>query len=180
MQKKTLTVKKLLLMGVIIGVCVIAIAYFVIFTQHRRALEASRDGTLPRTKELASLHAYFTDNEGAHSYALQQQSDAPRGNVRAWSRLIYTENGKTEYILKRKQINMFVEGFDGLARRDILYELKCGKDPMEYAIIEVFEVDGQGKTLDYGKTGSSKDWEAIPQGTTVERLAQTVCSSIKK
>ena len=180
MQGKTLTVKKLLIMGVIIGLCVIAIAYFIIFTQHRRALEASREGTLPKTKELASLQPYTTDNEGVHSYALEQQSEAFRGNVRAWSRLIYTQNGKNEYILKRKQINMFTEGFDGLARRDILYEFKCNKDPMEYAIIEVFEVDGQGKTLDYGKTGSSKDWEAIPLGTTIDKLAQTGCSSIKK
>jgi hypothetical protein len=175
MQKKTLTVKKLLFMGVIIGVCVIAIAYFIIFTQHRRSLEASREGTLPRTKELASLQSYTTDNEGVHSYALEQQGESSRGNVRAWSRLIYTQSGKNEYILKRKQINIFVEGFDGLAWRDILYEFKCNKDPMEYAIIEVFEVDGQGKTLDYGKTGSSKDWEAIPQGTTIDKLAQAVC-----
>jgi hypothetical protein len=167
-------------MGVIIGVCVIAIAYFIIFTQHRRALEASREGTLPRTKELASLQTYSTDSEGAHSYALEQQREASRGSVRAWSRLIYSQSGKNAYILKRKQINMFVEGFDSLAWRDILYELKCSKDPMEYAIIEVFEVDGQGKTLDYGKTGSSKDWEAIPRGTTIEKLAQTVCPSIKR
>jgi len=75
---------------------------------------------------------------------------------------------------------MFVEGFDQLTRRDILYEFKCSKDPMEYAIMEVFEVDGKNKTLDYGKAGSSKDWEAIPQGTVIEKLAQTVCPLIKK
>ena len=75
---------------------------------------------------------------------------------------------------------MFVVGFDRLIQRDILYELKCRKDPAEYAIIEVFEVDDTGKTLDYGKTGSSKDWEAIPQGTTIDKLAQVVCPFIKK
>jgi hypothetical protein len=180
MQKKTLTVKKVLTMGAIIGLCVIAIAYFIIYTQHRRVLEASREGTLPMTKELAGLQFYINDNEGAHSYTLEQQNETSRENIRAWSRLVYTQSGKNEYILKRKQINIFVEGFDSLAWRDILYEFKCNKDPMEYAIIEVFEVDGQGKTLDYGKTGSSKDWEAIPRGTTIEKLAQTVCQSLKK
>jgi len=180
MQKKTLTVKKVLTMGAIIGLCVIAIAYFIIYTQHRRVLDASRGGTLPKTKELASLQFYTNDNEGAHSYALDQQNETSLGNIRAWSRLVYTQSGKNEYILKRKQINIFIEGFDQLTRRDILYEFKCTKDPMEYAIIEVFEVDGQGKTLDYGKTGSSKDWEAMPRGTTIEKLAQTVCPSLKK
>jgi hypothetical protein len=180
MQKKTLTVKKVLTMGAIIGLCVIAIAYFIIYTQHRKVLEASRGGTLPKTKELASLQFYTTDNEGNHSYVLEQQSETSRGNIRAWSRLIYTQDGKNSYIQKRKQRNIFVDGFDQLAQREILYEFKCTKDPREYAIIEVFEVDGQGKTLDYGKTGSSKDWEAIPQGTTIEKLAQTVCPSLKK
>lgn len=180
MQKKALTVKKVLTMGVIIGVCVVVIAYFIIYAQHRRVLEASREGTLPKTKELVSLQSYTNDNEGAHSYVLDRQSEVSRGNIRIWSRLMYTQSGKNEYIMKRKQRNIFVEGFDSLTQRDILYEFKCGKDPMEYAIIEVFEVDKQGKTLDYGKTGSSKDWEAIPPGTTIEKLAQTVCPSIKK
>ena len=180
MQRKTLTVTKVLTMGTIIGVCVIAITYFIIFTQHRRILEASREGTLPKTRELASLQFYTTDNEGAHSYALDQQGEASRGNIRVWSRLAYTRDGKNSYLQRRRQRNIFVEGFDQLTRRDIIYEFKCNKDPVEYAIIEVFEVDERGKTLDYGKTGSSKDWEAIPQGTTIEKLAQAVCPLIKK
>jgi len=180
MQKKTLTVKKVLTMGAIIGVCVIAIAYFIIYTQHKRVLEGSREGSLPKTKELTNLQFYISDSEGNHSYTIEQQSNAPRENIRAWSRLLYTQAGKDAYIQKRRQRNMFVEGFDQLTRRDILYEFKCSKDPMEYAIMEVFEVDGKNKTLDYGKAGSSKDWEAIPQGTVIEKLAQTVCPLIKK
>lgn len=180
MQKKTLTVKKVLAMGTIVGVCVIAIAYFIIYTQHRKVLEGSREGTLPRTKELANLQFYFSDSEGNHSYALEQQRETSQENTRAWSRLVYTQAGKNAYIQKRQQRNMFVEGFDQLDYRDILYEFKCSKDPVEYAIIEVFEVDRHGKTLDYGKTGSSKDWEAIPHDTTIEKLAQIVCTSITK
>jgi hypothetical protein len=179
MQKK-LTVKKVLTMGAIVGVCVIAIAYFIIYTQHRRVLEGSREGTLPKTKELANLQFYISDSEGNHSYTIEQQSDVHRENVRAWSRLLYTQAGKNAYIQKRRQRNMFIEGFDQLTHRDILYEFKCSKDPVEYSIIEVFEVDGKGKTLDYGKTGSSKDWEAIPQGTILEKLAQVVCPSKRK
>jgi len=180
MQRNTLTIRKVLTMGVIIGICVIAIAYFIIYMQHRRVLDASKEGTLPKTKELINLQSYTADNEGNHFYDLEQKTEISQENIRAWSRLIYTQEGKNNYIKKRMQRNIFVEGFDQLTQRDILYEFRCNKNPTEYAIIEVFEVDGQGKTLDYGKTGSSKDWEAIPPGTTIEKLAQTVCPSIKK
>lgn len=180
MQKKTLTVKKVLIMGAITGISVIVIAYFAIYMQQRKAFTASREGTFPKAKELASVQYYTTDNEGAHYYAPEQDTDVSRENIQAWSRLIYTTDGKNSYILKRRQKNMFVVGFDRLIQRDILYELKCSKEPAEYAIIEVFEVDDTGKTLDYGKTGSSKDWEAIPQGTTIDKLAQVVCPFIKK
>lgn len=180
MQRKTLTVGKILTMGAVIGVTVIIIAYFIVYTQHRKVLEGSRQGSLPRTKELVNLQFYASDNEGNHSYEIEQQKENPRGNIHVWSRLVYTPEGKKDYIQKRMHRNMFVEGFDTLARRDILYELKCTRDPMEYAIIEVFEVDSQGKTLDYGKTGSSKDWEAIPEGTNIDRLARAVCPMIKK
>ena len=174
MQRKTLTVKKVLIMGTTIGICVIVIAYLAIYAQQQRVIKASKAGTLPKSKELSSLQPYTTDNEGAHSYVVDNQSQVSLGNVRAWSRLVYTQSGKNDYILKRRQRNIFVEGLDRLTRRDILYEIRCSRDPAEYAIIEVFEVDEQGKTLDYGKTGSSADWEAIPQGTTIEKLAKAV------
>lgn len=164
-------------MGTIIGVCVVAIAYFAIYLQHYRTLEASRKGTLPKPKELTGLKLYTTDNEGSHSFLIEQSGDISSGNIRAWSRLIYTQNGKKDYIERRKQRNIFTEGFDSLVRREILYEFRCKRDPIEYAIIEVFEVDEQGKTLDYGRAGSSRDWEEIPQGTTIEKLANTVCKS---
>lgn len=180
MQRKTLTVKKVLIMGAITGITVIVIAYFAIYMQQRRAILASREGTLPKAKELASIQHYTTDHEGAHYYTVEQDGDVSRGNVRVWSRLIYTQDGKNGYILRRRQRNIFVEGFDKLKQRDILYEFRCTKDPAEYAIIEVFEVDVHSKTLDYGRTGSSKDWEAIPQGTNIDKLAQVVCPSLRK
>jgi hypothetical protein len=180
MQKKTLTVKKVLIMGAVTGISVIVIAYFTIYMQQSKAIMASREGTLPKARDLASVQLYNTDHEGAHYYTLDQGSNLSSGHARAWSRLIYTKEGKNGYILRRRQKNIFVEGFDKLVQRDILYEFKCAKDPAEYAIIEVFEVDETGKTLDYGKTGSSKDWEAIPQGTNIDKLAQAVCPSIKK
>jgi len=180
MQKKTLTVKKVFIIGAMTGISVIIIAFFAIYMQQRRAITASREGTLPRARELAPVHHYTTDHEGAHYYVLEHEPSLSNGHVRAWSRLIYTQDGKTNYILRRRQRNIFVEGFDKVAQRDILYEFECTKNPVEYAVIEVFEVDETGKTLDYGKIGSSKDWEAIPEGTNIDKLAQIVCPSIIK
>lgn len=179
MQRKVLTLKKVLTMGAIIGLSVIAIAYFAIYMQHRRAIEASRQGTLPRAAELAAVRFYANDSEGDHSYSLEQPKAGSSENLRAWSKLVYTQDGKKSYIQRRRERNIFVEGFDRLVHRNVLYEFKCQTDPREYAIIEVFEVDDQGKTLDYAKTGSSKDWGPIPEGTTIEKLAQTVCPSLK-
>jgi hypothetical protein len=62
-----------------------------------------------------------------------------------------------------------------LAHRFTLYDVKCGKKPRQYAILKVFEVSEDGRTLDYGKTGSQKDWEDIPPETIVDRLAKIVC-----
>ncbi len=57
---------------------------------------------------------------------------------------------------------MFIEGFDQLTHEISCTNSNATKDPKEYAIIEVFEADGKGKTLDYGKAGSSKDWKPSP------------------
>lgn len=180
MEPKKLSVKTVLLLGAVTGISVILIAYFAILMQERRTVKASREGTLPTSRQLDNLAYYTTDHEGVHHYALDRQADVSKGSLRAWSRLIYTSEGRNTYIERRRQRNIFVEGFDKLSRRDILYEFQCAKDPMEYAIIEVFEVDDAGKTLDYGRTGSSKDWEAIPPETTIDRLARVVCPAAKK
>jgi hypothetical protein len=70
---------------------------------------------------------------------------------------------------------MFTTGMETLAHRFTLYDVKCGKKPRQYAILKVFEVSEDGRTLDYGKTGSQKDWEDIPPETIVDRLAKIVC-----
>lgn len=180
MQRKQLTVKKVLTMGVVTGITVIVIAYFAIYTQQKRLIAASKAGTLPMAKPLTDLHHYVTDHEGTHHYAIERENTGSKGTVRVWSRLLYTDDGKKAYILKRRQRNIFVDGFDKVTHRDVLYELKCTEDPAEYAIIEVFEVNGEGKTIDYGRSGSSRDWEAIPEGTTIEKLAKAVCPTKSK
>lgn len=176
MQRKKMTVKSVLIMGVIVGISVIAISYFTLTMQHRRAVTASLQGTLPKVPELTGFREYAADREGKHHFVVDRREQQGSGtNVRAWSRLIYSEEGKKEYLLKRNQKNMFTIGFDRLIERNILFEFRCRANPPEYAVIEVYEIDDSGKTIDFGKTGSSKDWEEIPQGTTIEKLAGTVC-----
>ncbi len=74
-----------------------------LLTQHQEVLEGSREGTLPKTKELTNLQFYISDSEGNHSYTIEQHSDAPRENIRAWSRLLCLKPAKT-YIQKRRRI----------------------------------------------------------------------------
>ena len=179
-QKKPLTIKAVLIISSIIGIAIGAMAYFGAYMQQSKTIEASRAGNLPRMKELGGMQQYASDSEGTHFYALEQQNKTPAGNVRVWSKLVYTQDSKNSYIMKRRQRNFFIEGFDHLIQRNVLYEFACNNNPLQYAIIEVFEVDEKGMTLDYGKAGSSRDWGDIPQRTVIEKLAQIVCPSSGK
>lgn len=162
-------------MGIIIGIAVIVIAVIAIQLQQKRTLKASIEGTLPKMEEKTGWQALATDGEGEHHYVIDKRLGDPGQVVGAWDRLTYSKEGRQKYILKRQRNGLFTTGMDTLASRFTLYDLKCGKKPRQYAIMKVFEVSEDGRTLDYGKAGSQKDWEDIPAETIVDRLAKIAC-----
>ncbi|OPY00616.1 MAG: hypothetical protein A4E60_02197 [Syntrophorhabdus sp. PtaB.Bin047] len=175
LPRKTASFKTVLTIGVIIGIAVIVIAVIAIHLQQKRTLKASIEGTLPRMEEKTGWQALIADGEGEHHYIIEKRQGGPDQGAGAWERLTYSKEGREAYILKRRKNGMFITGMDTLARRFTLYNLRCDKEPRQYAIIKVFEVSEDGRTLDYGKAGSQKDWEDIPAGTIVDRLAKIAC-----
>jgi len=175
LSKKTLSFKTVLTMGVIIGIVVIIIAVIAITLQQKRTLKASVAGTLPRMEEKTGWQELFTDADGEHHYIIEKRKDQSGNVIGAWDRLTYSKKGKDNYILKRRSNGMFITGMDTLTRRYTLYYLKCGEKEQQFAIIKVFEASRDGKTLDYGKTGSQKDWDNVPPEAVVGKLAKIAC-----
>jgi len=179
--KKTPSFLNVLTIGVIIGVVVIIVAVIAIHLQQRRTLVASLEGTLPKMEEKTGWQSLTVDKEGEYHYVVERRPDQSLDTVSAWNRLTYSDEGRKDYILRRQQRGLFVVGMDALTHRYILYDFKCAAEPKRYAIIKVFEVSGKDdKTLDYGKTGSQKDWEDVPDGTIIGDLAKVACRQNKK
>jgi len=131
--------------------------------------------TLPSMEEKSGWQGLLTDAEGEHHYVVEKKPDQSGEVISAWDRLTYSREGRNSYMLKRRKGGMFTAGMDTLRYRYILFDLECASQPRRYAVMKVFEVAESGKTLDYGKAGSKKDWEDIPEGTIVDRLAKISC-----
>ena len=67
------------------------------------------------------------------------------------------------------------EGFDKVRHRNVLYELNCFSERGEYAILEILEMTKEGTRLDYAKVGTYKDWQFVPEGSTMEKLCKAAC-----
>ncbi|MBP6940729.1 MAG: hypothetical protein KBB65_03060 [Syntrophorhabdaceae bacterium] len=176
MLRKKPSVLHVVMFGISVGIAVVVIGYFVISLQHKRSLEASRKGLFPKMPEIGDVRQYASDSEGDYYYAENRtaQKTSPE-NKMIWSRLVYSEKGRNSYIYVRKQNGLFTEGLESLHQRTILYEFSCDKDKAGYAVVEVFEVGNDGKTLDYGKTGKDREWGRSAPGSPMEKLAGLVC-----
>lgn len=118
---------------------------------------------------------YGTDKEGKHLYQKVEGGKQSPGIVRVWDELLYSPDGRTAYIEKRKRYKHAFQGFDDVMYRMVLYELNCFSETKEYVTLEVFEVDRQGKTLDYARAGSYKDWQEVPGGSIIDLLHKATC-----
>jgi len=176
MLRKKPSVFHILMFGLSVGIAVVVIGYFVISFQHKRSLEASRKGLFPKMPEIGDLRQYASDSDGYYYYApgSSTKKTSPE-NKMIWGRLVYSEKGRNSYIDVRRQSGLFTEGLDNLHQRTILYEFSCGKDKTAYAVVEIFEVGKDGRTLDYGNTGKDREWGHAPSGSPMEKLAGLVC-----
>ncbi len=175
MSRKKAGLLHAVVVGLLVGVTVVVVGYIYLSYQQKRAAQASRDGVLPAVTEVREWTRYATDGEGEHSYSVQPVDNAPAGTVRVWHRVSYSREGREAYLAKRKRHGMFVDGFERLKVRLILYEFKCMEAKPEFVILEIFEVADNGKTIDYAKTGSHRDWGPTPEGSIQEQLAGVVC-----
>ncbi|MBA4389586.1 MAG: hypothetical protein C0399_01440 [Syntrophus sp. (in: bacteria)] len=118
---------------------------------------------------------YGIDVEGEHFFRFDASGKAFPDVLSVKTKIIYNEEGKKKYIEKRQKNNLPVQGFEELNSRTVLYGLNCISKKKEFCVLEVFELTKEGKTLDYAKAGSYKDWNEIPPGTVYEELHRVIC-----
>ena len=137
---------------------------------------AGKDKVLPSYAGRPGNWTYYgADKEGKHYYSKIEETTASPGIVRVWTRVDFSEEGKNLYLAKRNSVAMSLDGYGQLARRNILYELNCFSNRPEFSTQEVFDLTAEGKTLDYAKAGSYKDWQDVPPDSTLDKLCRIVC-----
>ena len=123
---------------------------------------------------------YGVDEDGEHSYRFDDSGKAFPDVLSVKTKIIYSEEGKKKYLEKRQKSRLPVAGFDNLHSRTVLFGLNCVSRNREICVLEVFELAKDGKTLDYAKTGSYKQWNQIPPDSVYNKLADIVCPEQKK
>ncbi len=138
--------------------------------------EANRDVPIPQeVVKISEWEKYGSDEDGDHSFRRDDAGPLSPGIVRVWNRLVFNQSGKEKYIDLRRKAGLPVEKYDQLTRRDVLYEINCFSAKRELRIMEVIELTADGKTLDYAKAGSYKDWSDVPPGSIFEKLCSRIC-----
>ncbi len=124
---------------------------------------------------VADWKQYGKDSEGDHFYKPDPSRPTSMGIVVVWDQLVFTPEGKEQYIRKREKAGFKTEGYDRLSHRNVLYELNCFSKKREYSAQEVFELTKEGKQLDYARAGTYKDWQEVPAGSLIDQLCAIVC-----
>jgi hypothetical protein len=123
---------------------------------------------------------FGTDIDGDHFYRFDESSKEHPDVLSVKTRLVYSEEGKKRYIDARRQAKLPTQSLEQLDSRTVLYGLNCVSKRREICVLEVFELTKDGKTLDYAKTGSYKDWSVIPEGTVYDELQRVICPERKE
>jgi hypothetical protein len=118
---------------------------------------------------------YGSDTDGAHYYKAAAESNPSPGIVRVWTQVVYNQEGKQRYIDKRGTYKFSTAGYEDFSHRNVLYEINCFSKKKEVCIQEVRELTKDGKSLDYAKAGTYKDWSDIPPGSVYETLYRKAC-----
>jgi len=154
---------------------ILIIAVFFIMWLKGQAEKSTIPTVVVQTKDWKK---YASDSDGDYYYKMDAKESSP-GIVRVWSQVVFNEQGKEKYLQKRQQSGFSIEGYKQLSHRSVLYELNCFSARKEICIQEVLELSKDGKTLDYAKAGTYKDWSDIPPGSVYETLYTTVCPEKK-
>ncbi len=122
---------------------------------------------------------YGTDQDGDHYYRFDESSKAFPDVLSVKTKIVYSESGKKNYIERRRINHLATEGLEALHSRTVLYGLNCVSKEPELVVLEVFELTKDGKTLDYARTGSYKNWSHIPPESVYMELRRIVCPAQK-
>jgi hypothetical protein len=123
---------------------------------------------------------FGTDTDGDHFYRFDESSKNFPDVLSVKTRLVYSEEGKNRYVEARRKAKLPTQGLEQLDSRTVLYGLNCVSKTKEICVLEIFELTKEGKTLDYAKSGSYRDWSVIPEGTVYDELHRVICPEKKE
>ena len=115
---------------------------------------------------------YGTDEDGDHFYRFDQSSKAFPDVLSVKTKIIYSEEGKKNYIAKRQKNSLPVQGFENLYARTVLYGLNCVSEKGELVVLEVFRADQRRQNTGLRKVGLVQKLDAYPAGIGVCGTAQ--------
>jgi hypothetical protein len=118
---------------------------------------------------------YGSDSEGKHYYDGADVTQPSTGIIGVMTSLLYSEEAKKLYLNRRQKSGMSNAGFDKLYYRAVRYEVNCFSAAKEFTILEVWELTRDGRTLDYARSGSHKEWNPISDGSLLDQLHKIVC-----
>jgi hypothetical protein len=174
--KKRHHLKAMIFSAVFLVVCI----SFIMWLKEQAAQQPVPTDRAIHDVKITDWKKYGTDDYGDHFYRFDESGKAFPNIFSIKTRLVYSEEGKKRYIEERHQARLILKDFDKLSSRTVLYGLNCVSKTKELCILEVFELTGDGATLDYAKAGSYKDWKAIPEGSIQEALYRVACPEKKE
>jgi len=164
---------------IISGLVLIVAIFFIMWIKSQADLQPVPAGAVNDVKS-TEWKKFGTDIEGDHFYRFDASSKGFPDVLSVKTRVVYSEEGRNLYIEKRRRAKMSVDGLDKLHSRTVLYGLNCVSDKKEICTLEIFELTEDGKTLDYAKSGSYRNWSIIPQGTVYDELHRIICPEKKE
>jgi hypothetical protein len=169
------------LKAMLISGLVLIVVVFVIMSLKGQADKAPVPADAVSDVKSTQWTKFGSDPDGDHFYRFDASSKNFPDVLSVKTRLVYNEEGKKRYVEARRKAKLPAEGLEQqLDSRTVLYGLNCVSKQRELCVLEVFELTKDGKTLDYAKTGSYKDWSHIPPGTVYEELARIICPDRKQ
>jgi len=157
------------------GIVLVVAIWFIMWLKEEAAKQPVPTDRAIYDAKITDWKKYGTDFDGDHFYRFDESGKAFPDVLSVKTKLIYSKEGKKAYIEKRRAARLSDQGFDELSSRTVLYGLNCVSKTREFCVLEVFELTREGKTLDYAKSGSYKNWNPIPQGTVYDDLQQIIC-----
>jgi hypothetical protein len=157
------------------GVVLVVSIGFIIWLKEQAARQPVPTDRAIYDAKTTDWKKYGTDQYGDHFFRFDESGRAFPDIFSIKTRLVYSEEGKKQYIEERRKARLNLKGFDELSSRTVLYGLNCFSKTKELCILEVFELTKEGITLDYAKSGSYKDWKQIGDSSIQDALYKVAC-----